>query len=73
MTIDYPKVRDDIQALLANLPVGVKVEYSINNSKVIWSITERPIDFSPKDSKTLIDKLNAASVGLQNDKIATKG
>ncbi|MEZ8198489.1 hypothetical protein [Vibrio splendidus] len=52
----------ELKQVFSSIPEGVKVEWLIEDGLIKWSVTEKPTDFDLDAERSLLEKLNVASL-----------
>ncbi|EGQ8547889.1 hypothetical protein FG297_22875 [Vibrio alginolyticus] len=63
--MNFEAFKNDMETLLTTLPTGLVIEYGISGSQIEFLIREKPVDFSDKQAKELIENLNSVLVKNQ--------
>ncbi|EPT9268169.1 hypothetical protein ACVTOL_003541 [Vibrio parahaemolyticus] len=56
--MNFEAIKSDMETLFKTLPKGVVIDYGIAGNQIHFLIKEKPVDFSEKQAKELIEKLN---------------
>ncbi|WP_395185137.1 hypothetical protein [Vibrio parahaemolyticus] len=52
----------ELKQVFSSIPEGVKVEWSIEDDLIKWSVTEKPTGFDLDSERSLLESLNTASL-----------